>query len=31
MGTVEQPFIQRNITITTTQPTVEIALICAYC
>jgi hypothetical protein len=31
MGTVERPFVQRNIPITTTQPIIEDALTCAYC
>jgi hypothetical protein len=30
MGTIERPFVQRNISITTTQPTIEVALTCAY-
>jgi hypothetical protein len=30
MGTVERPLVQWNILITTTQPTIEVALICAY-
>jgi hypothetical protein len=30
MGTVEQPFVQWSISITTTQPTIEDALTCAY-
>jgi hypothetical protein len=31
LGTVEYPPIQQNISITTLQPIVEIALTCAYC
>jgi len=31
MGIVDQPFVQQSIMVTTTQPIVEIALICAYC
>jgi hypothetical protein len=31
MGIIERLFVQQNIMVTTTQPTVEIALICAYC
>ncbi len=31
IGIVEQPLIQQSIMVTTTQPIVEIALICAYC
>jgi hypothetical protein len=31
MGTVERPLVQRSIPITTTQPTIEVALTCVYC
>jgi hypothetical protein len=31
MGTIERPLVQRNIPITTTQPTIETTLTCAYC
>jgi len=31
MGIVERPQVQQSILVTTTQPIVEIALICAYC
>jgi hypothetical protein len=30
MGIVEQPLVQRSILTTTTQPTIEVTLICAY-
>jgi len=30
MGIIEQPFVQLSIPVTTTQPTIEIALTCAY-
>jgi Na+/pantothenate symporter len=30
MGTIEQPFVQRNILVITTQPIVEVALACTY-
>jgi hypothetical protein len=30
MGIIEQPFIQRGILVTTTQPTIEVALTCEY-
>jgi hypothetical protein len=30
MGIVEQPLVQQSIRVTTTQPTFEIALTCAY-
>jgi len=31
MGTIERPLVEQNISITTTQPIVEVALTCAYC
>jgi len=31
LGIVKQPPIQQNILVTAPQPTVEIALTCAYC
>jgi hypothetical protein len=31
LGIVKRPPIQQNISITTPQPTIEIALTCAYC
>jgi hypothetical protein len=31
MGIIEQPFVQRGLPVTTTQPTIEIALTCEYC
>jgi hypothetical protein len=31
MGTIEWPFVQRNIPVTIPQPIIEITLTCAYC
>ncbi len=31
MGTIEWPVVQQNILLTTTQPTIKVALTCAYC
>jgi hypothetical protein len=31
MGAVGRPFVQQSIPITTFQPTIEVALTCAYC
>jgi hypothetical protein len=31
MGIIERPLVQQSIPVRTTQPTIEVALTCAYC